>query len=245
MVDAHCHLYEFENIESEIEKFKQIGGTAMLSCGGDLESSKRSVEIARKYPEVFVAVGVHPEHQKTLPREEEFLDLVNNKKVVAIGECGLDYYPDTSVEEKDFQIKLLKFNVDLAKKTNLPLVVHCRNAFDDVFENLHYPRVQMHCFTGNMEQMQECVKRGWYISFGGILTFKSNHALREVAKQVPEDKVLIETDSPYLAPEPIRGTTNTPANVKIIAEALALVRGVSIAEIDMLTTKNAKELFKL
>lgn len=244
MVDAHCHLYEFANIEAEVEKFRNIGGTAMLCCGGDLESSKQSVELAQKYPEVFGAVGVHPEHQKVIPNTDDFLKLVG-KKIVAIGECGLDYYPDTTIEEKEFQIKLLKFNIELAEKTGLPLVVHCRNAFDDIFVHLHYDQVQMHCFTGNMQQMQKCVKRGWHISFGGILTFKSSHTLREVAKVVPEDRLLIETDSPYLAPEPIRGTTNTPANVKIIAETLAQIRAVSLSEIECLTTMNARRLFGL
>jgi len=110
---------------------------------------------------------------------------------------------------------------------------------------LDYSKVQMHCFTGNIDQMQECVKRGWYISFGGILTFKSSHELREVAKQVPEDRLLIETDSPYLAPEPVRGTVNTPANVKIVAQTLASVRGTSVEEIDRITSANFAKLFSV
>ncbi len=239
MIDAHCHLYEFENIKAEVEKFRSIGGTAMVCCGGDLESSKKSVEIANLYPEVFATVGVHPEHQSGIPNTDDFLKLINDR-VIAIGECGLDYYPDTSLEQKDFQEKLLKFNIDLAEKTNLPLVVHCRSAFDDLFRILHYPKVQMHCFTGNLEQMQECIKRGWYISFGGILTFKSSHQLREVAKQVPSDRLLVETDSPYLAPEPIRGSLNTPSNVKIVSETLEQIVGQPI---ETLVTHNLHTLF--
>ncbi len=239
MIDAHCHLYEFENIEAEIEKFRAIGGTAMVCCGGDLESSKKSVDIANNYPEVFATVGVHPEKQSELPVPDDFLNLIN-ERVVAIGECGLDYYPDTTSEQKDFQEKLLKFNINLAEKTGLPLVVHCRNAFEDLFRILHYSKVQMHCFTGNIEQMQECVKRGWYISFGGILTFKSSAKLREVAKLVPSDRLLTETDSPYLSPEPIRGSINTPSNVKIVVETLAQITSRSV---DQIVTHNLHTLF--
>lgn len=244
MVDAHCHIYESKVIGDEVLGFRKIGGTHMLCCGGDLASSIRSAELAQEYPEIYASVGVHPEHVKSLPEVDDFLKLVQGK-VVAIGECGLDYYKNTGIQEKKFQEDLLRFNIDLAEKTNLPLVVHCRAAFDDLFETLHYDKVQMHCFTGNLEQMQECVHRSWYISFGGILTFKSGVDLREVAKQTPADRLLVETDSPYLAPEPVRGSINEPKNVKIVAETLAEVRGTTLAEIEKITVENFRKLFSI
>ncbi len=246
MIDAHCHLQDCENIEKAIE-----GLEAVICCGSDLESSKKTIEIASQFPNVWATVGVHPEEslKSQIPNPNEFLKLANLKRVVAVGECGLDYTPETSEEEKSAQRELFKFNIDLAKETKLPLVVHCRNAFEDVFSILNAQdsmlKVQMHCFTGNMEQMQECVKQGWYISFGGILTFKSSHELREVAKAVPEDKLLIETDAPYLAPEPLRGTRNVPKNVKIVAMTLAKTRSVDFNTIDQLTSQNARKFFNL
>ncbi|MEK7155055.1 MAG: TatD family hydrolase, partial [Patescibacteria group bacterium] len=211
-----------------------------------VKSSQKAVELASKYKEVFATVGVHPEEREEIKRlsDEEtkklFLKLYNHKKVVAIGECGLDTGSDEEME-------LFKFNIELAKETKLPLVVHCRNQFEKVFQVLSARgqglSVQMHCFTGGMEQMRECVKRGWYISLGGIVTFKSSHGLREVAKEIPEDKLLIETDSPYLAPEPIRGTRNMPINVKIVAAKIAEVRSTSINQIEKITSENCRRLF--
>jgi len=138
--------------------------------------------------------------------------------------------------------ELFKFNINLAKETGLPLVVHCRDAFDGIFETLDYDKVQMHCFTGNEEEMRECVKRGWYISFGGILTFKKSEELRRVARLVPEDKILAETDSPYLAPEPVRGSRNTPANVKYVLSCLAEIRGT---DMERIISENARRLFRI
>ncbi len=252
MIDAHCHLQEFENPGEVIE-----GLEAVICCGAGVESSRKAVELAQKYDEVFATVGVHPEERNNRDKSA-LMELLKQPKVVAVGECGLDFTPETSEEEKNAQRELFKFNLDLAKETGLPMVIHCRNAFEDIFKlldrtGLHLvrsadrprnnPSVMMHCFTGNMEQARECVRRGWYISFGGIITFKNSHALREVAKEVPEDKLLIETDSPYLAPEPIRGSRNEPKNVKIVAAKIAEVRGTSINQIEEITVRNTRRLF--
>ncbi len=255
MIDAHCHLQEFEDIQAIVSSAGKAGIAGMICCGADLESSKKAIEIAEKFEQVYATVGCHPDQifnfkfliSSPLSRfaNNQFLKLAKSKKVVAIGECGLDFLPETRKEEKSAQRELLKFNIDLAKKARLPLVVHCRNAFADIFEIVDYDKVQMHCFTGNMEQMQECVRRGWYISFGGIVTFKSSQELREVAKAVPEDKLLVETDAPYLAPEPVRGSRNMPTNVKIVAAKIAEVRGTSINQIEEVTTENARLFFGL
>ncbi|MBI2008510.1 TatD family hydrolase [Candidatus Amesbacteria bacterium] len=235
VIDAHCHLYELSDmlsdIGTEVQRFKEAGGTAMVCAGADLETSRMAVELANKYAEVYATVGImtnERSHGEQIPNSNEFLKLTNHKKVVAIGECGLNKGDDT---------ELFIFNINLAKETGLPLVVHCRDAFEKVFEVLDYDKVQMHCFTGNEEQMRECVKRGWYISFGGILTFKKSEELRRVASLVPEDKILVETDSPYLAPEPVRGTKNTPANVKYVLNCLAK------DNMGQITSENAKRLF--
>lgn len=228
MIDSHCHLYEVPEVE-----WVNNGLGAMICCGADLESSRRSIDLARKYLNVYATVGKHPEGGCEF--DERLKSLARKSKVVAVGECGLD----TGSEE---EIKLFKFNINLAKEAGLPLVVHCRNQFKKVFEVLDYEKVQMHCFTGNEEEMRECVRRGWYISFGGILTFKNSHNLRAVAKLVPEDRLLIETDSPYLAPEPVRGIKNIPTNVKYVLACLENIRGKNMEEI---TSENTRRLFKI
>src|SRR3990172_8808041 len=227
MIDAHCHLYEISE-----EEWKDSGLEAMICVGADLETSRKAVELAEKHSEVYATVGVHPEAslKPQAPSLNELLKLTKHKKVVAVGETGLE----TGSEE---EIKLFKFNIDLARETKLPLVVHCRDQFEKIFEVLDYNRVQMHCFTGNEEQMRECVKRGWYISFGGILTFKKSDELRRVAGLVPEDRLLVETDSPYLAPEPVRGTKNVPTNVKYVVDCLAK------SNMEQITSENARRLF--
>ncbi len=234
MIDAHCHLQDLNNIGTEVQRCKAIGITTLICNGSDLESSQKAIKIAEKFPQVFATVGCHPDVK--VFDKKLFLKLSQHKKVVAIGECGLDSPNST-------QIELLKWHIQLAKETGLPLVIHCRNAFDDIFEMIDYDQVQMHCFTGNMDQMRECVRRGWYVSLGGIVTFKASHDLREVAKQVPTERLLIETDSPYISPEPLRGKTNYPANLIYIARLIAQLRSISIDALDRLTTANTYNLF--
>lgn len=241
MVDAHCHLQNSLEIEKEIE-----GLDLVICAGASIESSRQAIEIASKYPNVWATVGVHPESISNLQHlfaqraiYNELSNLAKFSKVVAIGECGLD-------SDDPREIELLKLHVDLAKKLDLPLVIHNRDQDQKILEVVgDYPKVMMHCFTSNKQFMQECVDRGWYISFGGILTFKKRGELREVARLVPEDKLLTETDSPYLAPEPYRGSQNTPSNVKIIAQLLANLRNTSIDQIEAITKRNCETLFKI
>lgn len=227
MIDSHCHLYEMPE-----EEWKDNGLEAMICAGADLETSKKAIELANKYQNVYATVGIHPESVSSyqLAVVSELKKLISHKKVVAVGECGLE----AGNEE---EIELFKFNINLAKETGLPLVVHCRNMFEKIFETLDYDKVQMHCFTGSEEQMKECVRRGWYISFGGILTFKKSEELRRVAGLVPEDKLLVETDSPYLAPEPVRGTKNIPTNVEYVIDCLAK------ENTEQITSENARRYF--
>lgn len=234
MTDAHCHLQDLDNFDISNLEF-------VICSGASIESSKKAIKIAQKFPNVYATVGIHPQEISNFqfPIFDEFSKLVKFSKVVAIGECGLD-------SDNLREIELLKLHVALAKELDLPLVIHNRNQDRNILEILgNYPKVMMHCFTGNENFMKECVDRGWYVSFGGILTFKRSEGLREVAKLVPDDKLLIETDSPYLSPEPIRNQQNHPKNVKIVAELLASLRNTSINQIEEVTDKNVERLFKI
>ena len=236
MVDAHCHLYEIDNLGS-LEELSLV-----ICAGAGIETSKKAVEFTKRFEKVYATAGIHPEEGNNVD-EEELKKLLGENKVVAVGECGLDYYKKTTEEEKVRQGELFKLNIRLAKEKKMPLVVHCRNAFEEIFKMLDYDMVQMHCFTGNDEQMRECVKRGWYISFGGILTFKNDRGLRGVAKNVPEDRLLTETDSPWLSPEPFRGEKNTPIRVKYVLECLAQTRGQDQNLLADRIEENTRKLF--
>jgi TatD DNase family protein len=229
MSDAHCHLQDLENFDISDLKY-------VICAGFDIKSSKRAIEIAQEYPNVWATVGIHPESNDSI---SEIKDLVGQLKVIAIGECGLDSGSPQECE-------LLQRHLDLAKEFDLPLVIHNRNQDQKILEILgSYTKVMLHCFTSNQSFANECIKRGWYISFGGILTFNKSEYLREIAKQVPEDLLLIETDSPYLSPEPNRGMKNHPNNVKIIAQLLANLRNTSINRIEEITDRNTETLFKI
>jgi TatD DNase family protein len=163
----------------------------------------------------------------------------------------LDFTLETNNEKRAKQIKLFKQNIQVARETNLPLIIHNRNANHEILDLLGPRRlalgtkVMLHCFTGQLDFMKTCVDNGWYISFGGILTFKKSDYLREIAKQVPENRLLVETDSPYLSPEPHRGKLNTPKNVKIVTELLAFIRNTSINQIEEITDNNCRRLFNI
>lgn len=238
MTDAHCHLDSVQFKGVEINQLIADVDFA-ISCGANVASSARCVLLARQNDQIYAAVGLgyEPVYSRWGDLKKELLALGQDPKTVAIGECGID---SDNPKEDD----LLKFHLELARELDLPLIIHNRHRDDRVHKILgSYPKVMMHCFTGTYEQMMECVEKEWYISFGGILTFKKSHELRSVANAVPEDKLLIETDAPYLSPEPVRGDVNYPTNVKIIAEALAQIRGVTLEEIGNQTQENALRLF--
>ncbi len=250
MTDAHCHLQYLSDIGAEVQRCKAEGITSLICVGFDIKSSQQAIKIATKFPNVWATVGVHPEEISNFqfPIFNELLKLAKFSKVVGIGECGLDFIESTTPEEKTRQIELLKLHIELAQETKLPLVIHNRNADSDLLKIINYKlkiKTMLHCFTGDIMFMKESIARGWYISFGGILTFKRSEYLREIAKLVPENLLLIETDSPYLAPEPHRGSQNRPKNVKIVAELLAKLRGTSINRIEEITDQNVMKLFHI
>lgn len=257
MIDAHCHLYDEQFAPGElplvIGRAKENGVTAIICNGGGVTSSRRAVELAQKYDEVWAAVGIHPEEQSEMDNlgkgavVAELSELARQPKVVAIGEAGLDYYETTTPEEKEKQIEMLQINIDLASQTGLPLVLHNRNADQHIRKALDNfeGKVQLHCFVGDLEFLNWAVERKYYISLGGIITFKNAGRVFEIIKHIPEELLLVETDSPYLSPEPKRGARNEPSNVKIVIEAVAKARSTTADKIGRLTTRNAVRLFNL
>jgi TatD DNase family protein len=251
-VDTHCHLSDPEFVEElpgVIERARAAGVTRIVSIATDLADTRRTLEIAGQQAGVFAAVGLHPNSECRLSDMKELGALAGHTKVVAIGETGLDYYrsKDRAQEQKD----LLGAHLELAKQRRLPVVIHNRAAEADLLEILraHVPGFRpwgvMHCFGGDEKFALDCLAIGLLISFTGILTFKNAESLRAVAKKVPLDQIMLETDAPYLAPVPHRGKRNEPAFVPHIAAVLAQVKGLPVEEIARVTTATARSLFRL
>ena len=262
LIDTHAHLDmngfndngdEKQATDIEVEEnlamMEEYGVKKVIIPSVEVKTLDRVVEISNKYKNVYSMVGIFPSEAKTYTDEveEKLINLAQNKKVVAVGEVGLDYYWDKSFN--DVQQDVFRKQIKLANKLNLPLVVHDREAHKDTFdiikEENNGPKVLFHCFSGSVEFMRECVKEGWYIALGGVVTFKNAVKIKEVAKEVPLDKLVLETDSPYLTPVPHRGKPNKPAYVKYVAEEIAKLRGVSYEEIADLTSTNAERFFSL
>jgi TatD DNase family protein len=254
LFDTHAHLDEeaFRVDRDEvIERGVRSGLAAIVTIGTTAESSRRAVEIASRYPAVYAAVGIQPNYvAEARPGDwEEIEELAGRAKVVAIGETGLDRYWDYA--PIDLQRDYFSRHIELSRRLGRPFVVHCRNAEADVVAQLREAASKgplagvMHSFTGTVETARECLELGLYISFAGMLTYKKNDDLRRVAGEIPLDRLLVETDAPYLAPEPMRGKRNEPAYVEHTLARLASVHGIAPAEMAAQTTRNARELFGL
>ncbi|QSX04764.1 TatD family hydrolase [Sedimentibacter sp. zth1] len=253
LIDSHAHLDDekFDEDRDElINLLKQNGVELVLNPGCDVKTSERSIQLSEKYDMIYAAVGTHPEDADKM--DEETLELYKkyalNKKVLAIGEIGLDYYYDNSPRE--YQRKWFREQVKLAKQLDMPYIVHDRDAHEDVFNIMkeeHYSGARgiLHCYSGNIELAKEFIKMGFLISLGGPVTFKNSKVSKKVAFEIPLEHLLIETDSPYLAPEPFRGKRNQPALVKYVAEEIAKIKGVSYDEVVNKTNSNFKRLFKI
>ena len=241
LIDTHAHIDMLENFDIE-----GIGKVIVPSV--EIGTMEKVVEYS-SIENVYSMVGIYPSEAKTYTQEVEnkMIELAQNKKVVAIGEIGLDYYWDKSF--KELQKEVFIKQIRLANKLNLPIVVHDREAHKDCFdilkENNNNSKVLFHCFSGSAEFMKECVKEGWYIALGGVVTFKNAIKMKEVAIEVPLNKLVLETDSPYLTPVPFRGKENKPAYVKYVAEEIAKLRNMKYEEIVDITTRNAEEFFNL
>jgi TatD DNase family protein len=252
LIDTHAHLDEeaFRPDRHEvISRASAAGLEFVVTIGTTAASSREAVEIAQANPLVYAAVGIQPNYvSQAAPDDWAVIEnLATEPKVVAVGETGLDRYWDHA--PFDLQAEYFERHITLARRHNLPFVVHCREAEKDVVAQLKAAAASgplqgvMHSFSGDVETALACVELGLYISFAGMVTFKKNDALRAVAAQIPLDRLLIETDSPYLAPVPFRGKRNEPAHVRHTAECLATVRNMTPEEIGDLTAQNARRLF--
>lgn len=249
LIDTHSHIdmTDFEDLDEIISNAKNAGVEKIVVPSVDKNSFKKVIEISHKYEGVYCALGIHPSEAKEAKDEdfEEIIRLAVDKKIVAIGECGLDYYWDKSFVEE--QKKVFAKQIEIAIALKKALIVHDREAHHDTFEmlkDLEVP-VIMHCFSGSWEFAKECIKKGFYIALGGVVTFKNAKKVHKIAKNIPLEYLLLETDAPYLTPEPYRGKRNEPAYVKFAAEKIAEIRECSLDEIAQATTKNANEVFKI
>ena len=253
--DSHSHLNDekFDEDRNDlIEKIKKENISKFLTCGYNLEGSKKAIEIAKICDSTYATVGISPNdipqnEEEMWKNIEEIKDLAQNKKVVAIGEIGLDYY--WNKENRKMQLDAFKKQIEIANELNLPIVIHTREAVMDTISVLKENPVKnkgvFHCCPLNRELVKEALKLGFYISFSGVVTFKNAKNADEIINMVPLDKILIETDSPYLSPEPLRGTRNTPINVKLVAEKVARTKNMPIEEIASITYSNACKLFRV
>jgi TatD DNase family protein len=254
-IDSHAHLDvpQFDADRAEvIDRARGAGIDTMLEiCGSDVAQGSLDIgiKLAEEYPFIYAAVGVHP-HEASLydeALEQKLIEMTGHEKVVGWGEIGLDYYYDNS--PRDLQRNIFQRQLELGRRCNLPIIIHTRDAEDDTIAILKDARPGIsgviHCFTGTQNLAETAIRMGFYISFSGVLTFKTAGDLREVARNTPLDKLLIETDCPYLAPVPHRGKRNEPAFVKDTAAKLAEIKGASIEEIARITSANFKRLFRL
>ena len=252
LFDSHAHLNDErfdEDREELISSLQEKGVDLVVNPGACIKTSIESVELANKYDFIYAAVGVHPHDVGEL--DETAIDTLRqlateNKKVVAIGEIGLDYYYDNYPREvqKEWFIK----QIELANELKLPIIIHDRDAHGDTFEIIKKyksPEIGcvLHCYSGNVELAREYVKMGCYISLSGTVTFKNNKKTKEVAREIPLDRLFIETDSPYMAPTPHRGKRNDPSLVQFVADTIAIEKGVSYETVCEATKENAKRFF--
>ena len=256
LFDSHCHLYDdkYEGNSDEIVINAQENDVQyMVNIGTDYETSKLVIKQANKYENVYAAIGIYPEFCNSYEIDLSFIEELiksnenNNKKIVAIGEIGLDYHGEEV--NKENQKKHFIEQINLANKLDLPVCIHSRDADMDMLDVLKNHKINngfvMHCFSSSLEIAKEIIKLGGYISIAGPVTFKNAKGLIDVAKYVPLDKLLVETDAPYLSPEPLRGRRNEPANVKYTAQKIADIKEISLELLAEATTKNAKGFYKI
>ena len=260
MIDTHCHLsmvldeegkIDYNQIDDILKQMETNGVTHAITMGSNMSDSVLSLEIAKHYQNIYCAIGVHPEEVEGFDLgilENMVKQNIGNGKLVAIGEIGLDYY--WRKDNKEAQIEIFKKQIELAKKYNLPIVVHCRDAYGDVLQILkEYAPFEfggvIHCYSGSIEWAKEVIKLGFLISFTGVVTYPNASNIQEVVKWVDDDKFMVETDSPFLTPVPFRGKKNNPSYTKFTLEYIAKLKNKNIEELDKLTTNNAIKLFKL
>jgi TatD DNase family protein len=250
-IDSHCHLNFHEladNLKEVLENMRRNEVVAALCVGVDLEHFSEILALAERYPHIYASVGVHPDHEvRTEPTQARLVELARHPKVIAIGETGLDYYRLKG--DLEWQRERFRTHIRAALEADKPLIIHTREAAQDTLrlmeeENAGLAGGVMHCFTESLEVAEAAIAMGFYISFSGIVTFKNAISIKNVAKDIPLERMLIETDAPYLAPVPYRGKLNQPAYVRHVAEEIAALRNMPLESIAEVTTNNFKNLFR-
>jgi TatD DNase family protein len=259
IIDTHAHL-DMSDFESDrIDVIKRAGDSGVktiITIGIDLESDNKAIKLAENYSGIWAAVGIHPQESKDVQQcdMEKLYELANHKKVVAIGEIGLDYYRDYAPH--NIQKQVLEWELEIAKKNSLPIIIHCRQAQEDILPILRSwcdsynipdarPRGVIHCFSGDKKIAEQYIKMGFYISIGAYTGYPSSATLRNVIKDIPLDRLVVETDCPFLPPQKLRGKRNEPAYVVKALEVLAEVKQLTLAEVSEKTTENAYKIFGL
>lgn len=247
LCDTHFHLNLSDDIENILKRAKENGvENFILSCC-DLKSIKEGIEINKKYPNIYLTIGLHPSEIKDYNQDSlSYIEKIikENKCIIGIGEIGLDYHYEKN--NKEIQINLFKEQLDLAKKLNLPVVIHSRDAVLDTYNILKKYSLKgiIHCFSGSLEVAKQYINLGYLLGIGGVSTFKNTN-LKETLKHISLDHIVLETDSPYLTPEPFRGQINEPKNVSIVCDNLALIKNVTRDEVILKTTNNVLNLFNI
>ena len=251
--DTHAHLQKEalkDSLENILNRAQAAGVTTIMCIGYDRASSEEAVQLAQKYPQIYAVVGVHPHDAKELDEDtlERLYQLGREPKVVAIGEIGLDFYRDLS--PRDVQRQAFSQQIKLAQELGKPIVVHDRDAHQEVLDTIRQEKAGsnggiMHCYSGHLPLAIDLMKEGFYISIAGPVSYKNARKTKEVAARIPLERLLIETDCPYLTPEPLRGKPNEPANVVYVAQTIAQLRRKPVEEIAYLTSRNAAEVYRL
>jgi TatD DNase family protein len=248
LVDTHCHLDMVEHLDDALERMRAAGVARAVTIGVDRASSEWAVRAARTHAQIWATVGLHPHDAKD--QSDELLSYIEHlasteERVVGVGEAGLDYHYDNSPREK--QREVFAKHVEMARRVGKALVIHTRDAWDDTFSILASAgapeRVVFHCFSGGPEEARRALDAGASLSFAGVVTFKNAASLREAAAVAPLDRIVVETDAPFLTPMPHRGKPNEPAYVSLVADAIAAVKGVPADEVARATSENAARLF--
>ena len=246
-IDTHCHLFSeyYDDIDEIISKCRENNIKRIIVSGVDMKSNKEVLELINKYDIVYGSIGFHPTELNNFSYDDlEWLeDHINDNKIVAIGEIGLDYHYDDT--DKELQIEVLKRQLELAKKYNKPIIFHSRDSIRDTYNILkeYKLRGSIHCYSGSVEMAREFTKLGYMIGVGGVVTYKNSKALKEVVKGTDLSYVLLETDAPYLSPEPYRGTRNDSSNIGEIAKVVAELKNITTFDVSRVTTGNAEKLF--
>jgi len=246
--DSHCHLYSeyYENIDEIIKLAKDNNVTRFINNGCDLKTNREVLDKITKFDNMYGAIGIHPEYVDNYTLDDiKFIENnISNKKVIAIGEIGLDYY--YTKENKEEQKELFEIQLKLAEKYNLPVIVHSRDATLDTINTLKKYKVNglIHSFSGSLETAKEYIKMGYLIGVNGVITFK-NANIKDVIKEIPLEYLVLETDSPYLTPVPYRGKQNNPSHIIDIAKFICELKNISLDELSKITNSNLKRIFKI